>query len=1098
MFTFTEANTKMRVGTQCAFTNFWLRETGSAVGGTHSIGTQYDNQQWYRGKLAICGTPPEDETVFTGSFIETVDFRWDPASSAKSFVLSGKNSTTTGNVEVANGTMRLTAGATYSTLSGGANTRFAVDTAPATAFHADYLLLATGNEKVSVAAGVTLTFARAAVGGTRLVAGTYTAANASWIEGAGSVVVEGIGGDRLNWVDGSAPGNRNWSNKNRWINQRTGGNDVPKSGDTLYQTSDGNSNKNNDIDGLELRQLLYGGGYSCPNGKAVALRADSLGINSSGFMHNDLPLKIEGTAMPVVVNQSAFMSIRIGFRSYDGQPCGVVKTGAGVLAIIPLANSAWTGFRYVTLKEGTFALGAQGAGDMSLLDPGLEVTFSGNASLTIEKNLSMPGLCIFETGAAVNGAHRLTGRNDNGYKVGTLTVTGSPRVDVQTFTGTIEGGVGFTWSPDSATKTFVFSGTSSKSTTTNQLSVTRGTVRLADGATFTALHALNLSGGAETRFEVRGVPATAFHATNLVLSTGNERVCVAPGAVLSFDAASVGGTPLPDGVYCSRTSTGYTPVDWMVGGGLVRVGDVPITLPPVSGTSVAGNWTANGGSDTAVGNAANWGEAGNTVLPDLADGSLAANFAAGSAAALDRDANFYGLSLAAPGAFAFTAPDPDLCAFLGAGGLTTSGAGRTYTLGWPIFLAADQTWTVAAGDTLNVTGPVSGGGSLRIKGGGTVNLNAATEMGAVTITNATVNVNADDAFGTFGEPVKIDLTASKLTLNGVTLRRGLADMADRASTSHIYVSANTDNVIEGDIDFPTAPTVSWSFGANSSLRVKGSIRRYTTNWCYFGNNGTLYLDGPLKMDGGSAYGISANKTVYFNAPSNEFGTVWFWLQGNNGRIFTTVPWAITTAANLRISVSGITGNVWDMCGHDQGAKNIGCAYGGLTVTSASPATLHLLGNPRSADSLEITNKVVFAGAVNLSYDGTRYHMCNAASTSTGMVIVTKGTLAFGPNGKWSGAAKAVVTGGTLKLENKTVFGKETDMELAASGATVALDYSGAMFMHDLFVGGEQRKPGVYGAVDNTSVPAANRLSCFAGTGRIVFLGNGIGTLMIFR
>ena len=91
-----------------------------------------------------------------------------------------------------------------------------------------------------------------------------------------------------------------------------------------------------------------------------------------------------------------------------------------------------------------------------------------------------------------------------------------------------------------------------------------------------------------------------------------------------------------------------------------------------------------------------------------------------------------------------------------------------------------------------------------------------------------------------------------------------------------------------------------------------------------------------------------------------------------------------------------------------------------------------------------------------------------------------------------------MTGGTLKLENKTVFGKETDMDLAASGATVALDYSGAMFMHDLFVGGERRKPGVYGASDNSAVPAANRLSCFTGTGRIVFLGNGIGTLMIFR
>ena len=282
VFTFAEANTKMRVGTQCAFTNFWLRETGTAVGGTHSIGTQYDNNQWYRGKLAICGTPPDDETVFTGTFIETVDFRWDPASSAKTFVLSGKTSTTTGNVEVANGTMRLTAGASYSQLgtlklSGGANTCFAVDTPPAAAFHGTWLDLVSGEEKLSLASGVTLTFSRLTIGGTRRNGGTYTSANASWIVGAGKVVIEGLGGDRLNWVDGSAPGNRNWSNRLRWINQRTGMNDVPVSGDILYQTSDSNSTKYNDIDGLELRQLLYGGGYSNPNGKAVTLRANSLG-----------------------------------------------------------------------------------------------------------------------------------------------------------------------------------------------------------------------------------------------------------------------------------------------------------------------------------------------------------------------------------------------------------------------------------------------------------------------------------------------------------------------------------------------------------------------------------------------------------------------------------------------------------------------------------------------------------------------------------------------------------------------------------------------------------------------------------------------------
>lgn len=119
-------------------------------------------------------------------------------------------------------------------------------------------------------------------------------------------------------------------------------------------------------------------------------------------------------------------------------------------------------------------------------------------------------------------------------------------------------------------------------------------------------------------------------------------------------------------------------------------------------------------------------------------------------------------------------------------------------------------------------------------------------------------------------------------------------------------------------------------------------------------------------------------------------------------------------------------------------------------------------------------------------------------SSTGIVQVTKGTLAFGPNGSWMNAAKAVVTGGTLKLENKTAFGKETDMELAASGATVALDYDGTMKMHDLYLGGELKEAGVYGAANNTSVSPSHRLACFTGPGRILFLGNDRSTLLIFR
>jgi hypothetical protein len=186
--------------------------------------------------------------------------------------------------------------------------------------------------------------------------------------------------------------------------------------------------------------------------------------------------------------------------------------------------------------------------------------------------------------------------------------------------------------------------------------------------------------------------------------------------------------------------------------------------------------------------------------------------------------------------------------------------------------------------------------------------------------------------------------------------------------------------------------------------------------------------------------------------------------------------------------------VWDLCGCDQGVKSLGFTSKVYTVTSDSPATLHMGGPAYNND--EITNLVSFTGAANFSYEGTAYLMHNTASTSTGTVQVANGTFALGPSGSWTNATAAIVTGGTLKLENGESFGRGTDMELAASGATVALDYDGLMRMNLLYVGGQKKPAGVYGAVGNSAVPASNQLSCFTGTGRILF--GQCGTLVIVR
>ena len=48
----------------------------------------------------------------------------------------------------------------------------------------------------------------------------------------------------------------------------------------------------------------------------------------------------------------------------------------------------------------------------------------------------------------------------------------------------------------------------------------------------------------------------------------------------------------------------------------------------------------------------------------------------------------------------------------------------------------------------------------------------------------------------------------------------------------------------------------------------------------------------------------------------------------------------------------------------------------------------------------------------------------------------------------------------------------------------------------LFVNGQKKPAGVYGAVGNSAVPAGNQLPCFTGTGRIRF--GKCGTILIVR
>ena len=1112
--TFDGPGTSLGISQDCVFEDFCLRETANARNKAHAITCQKDGDKPdpFRAKLTVTGAPPDDETVFTGTFESTVDFCWNPASSLKTFTLSGKTSTTVGDVEVANGTLRLTNGAGYSQLgelklSGGAGAKLVVDTAPYTPFHAQTLVLVNGTEKLQLADGVTVTAGGATRAGVRLQPGTYTRANADWIAGDGRVVVEGIVSCTFTWAKKDAYANLKWSNRDNWVNDYTGLPDVPVDGDTIKLPGRGAyDSKNtgridanqNDLVNFRPRRVYVQGGYSSPSGNPVTFAGTDPtdGIYNDGYMYYRVPTIVNTPT--ITINASSSYGHRADIYSTDGRAFTIRKTGSGLLGLQceTSGRNKYTGFRHVEIHGGKFSFSWQkwGVGDSFPQD--LDICYmEKNTYLQCSVDTTLRGAVIREASAAANQTHYLGAQASD--ETPTLTLAGDPAADSR-FTGVLQDPLSLTWAPENAERSFTFSGASSKNLTKGTLTVNNGVVVLKDGATFTQLGTLALDGEGAC-FRVESAPATAFHADTLTVASGVERLYIEGGVKIAVDTLQVGGQSLPAGVYHSADNACGTGVAWITGGGYLCVGGADVVLPTESAETTAGLWTAGGGSDTAVGTAANWDGQG---LPDLASGSLNATFAAGSAATLDRDAHFKGVAFNAPGAgFALTrAAGSSWVNYLGSLGLSTAGGtGKTYTLAAPTYLVAPQTWTVGSKDVLDVNAPLVGQSTLTVANAGTVNVNAGGVFsGPVSISGGTVNVNADGAFGeSLANPVEIDFSTTKFNLNGVTLKRGIKSLGG----GRVDFPANTENVIEGVCDFTRDDTVNIVLGAGATLRVKKGWARGTTMWDYFKGSsasqpGTIHFDGPMTYVRGAANGLDGNLNAYFNAADNGCGTVWLWVKNSHNHVHTTVPYAFRADVNghqniIRADAAG-EDTVFDLCGNDQSLFGFG-ASANVTVTSATPATLAVI---TTADNQHMsgcyTNSACWAGAANLLFGGTKFICLKATSTSTGTVTVTAGRLEFLPTGAWPNASEVVAKGGMLKLGNKAAVGKETTLKVT-TGATVDLAYAGAMKLKAIELDGEVMPKGVYGG---SASSASSKLACFTGTGTICI--GEISTLLIFR
>ena len=140
--------------------------------------------------LTISGTPKSADEYFAGFLADSASFTFNPADAANTFTFAKANSTTVGNLTVANGTVRIADGASFPQLFGlsiGASGKLEI-AADAGLVKAQELTLATG-AVIDVGAGQELKVPVATLGGVALESANYTKDTCDWVTGEGKVVV---------------------------------------------------------------------------------------------------------------------------------------------------------------------------------------------------------------------------------------------------------------------------------------------------------------------------------------------------------------------------------------------------------------------------------------------------------------------------------------------------------------------------------------------------------------------------------------------------------------------------------------------------------------------------------------------------------------------------------------------------------------------------------------------------------------------------------------------------------------------------------------------------------------------------------------------
>lgn len=897
----------------------------------------------------------------------------------------------------------------------------------------------------------------------------------------------------------------NWyhlSNTDNWLNE-SGEHELPVEGDeAVFERGSGAIAATCTA---YLKSVTIKNGFGCSfawNGFYIKEGGAGLVYEGVGNLNPTTAFYLDGTVnLHLVGNMSYSSTGNVNGRS-DTQKGRFVKTGPGTLAF----NDADKNFTGGTIREGVFAFKAfTGASNA-------DFCFDGSASsayLELRGDLTLPSGGLTSTADLPKMSH---GVKDSGNG-GVLSLTVLPKERDEYFAGSFTGKSSFRFAPDSSDYTFTFA--RAVSDTQGGLVVENGEVILADGATFTSLTGLVVRAGA--KLTVESGAGRDFSARELVVESDSASVRLGAGVMMTAVGLKVAEKPVAPGLY--RAGSG---LPWLTGDGeLLVMGS--------GGAPAEATWTG-AGADDKVSTALNW-DGG--VTPDLDGGCVTATFATGGPTEMDRRAYFAGVILS--NGFSFTGTEALL---LGANGLRIADAtaATTYTIASPLMAAANARYYVGTNTTLNLTGPIAsvagsvptfaGSGAVNFKATSTtavnINLNGDTLPAGATTKSPKPGVytgEADNAFGGAGGTTFADLMASKLVFSGDQVQDRAFETRCAKNDQDYGISLKDGNItFNAKVEHKSNNlhlylTRGKTATFNAELRTSSALY-CSTSW---GSSGYADVICNAHLHVGDRFGIPQWMRVTLNTTTNR-------INGNAGSQTGVIRCGCAYAIDYHNGSGGGTfiypsgSFTLDLGGHDQG---VGCIYArsnGGTITSETPATLHLrddymipyydsglvdaAGNMIAAPGY--TNYVVFTGCASFSKEGKYTNRLKRVSTTFGDLTVMKSRLEFAPEASWLNASNLIVKGtGLFTLDDRTSaqgqpFGKHFDVHVEGTSAKIELNNTIPMVVRDLYVDGVQQEESRY--YGSSEAAAANLslnvkvLPCFTGLG--LLRARGIPGLMI--